>query len=232
MKHIIGISLLLLAAAASARAEDGTTFGFTDDALDCMPAAAAYGDLAGGALEIDGDTVRATIDVHVLPELLPGVAYLFLWSDGETDWYAAAVTAPTLAFYYGGWTGIDEGPSSMLEASGTYEPGAPGRVTIELPLSGLEGTTVLSAPRGIAAEIKGGAPVVGAVLPAFVDVDMGEGEGELRLAAPPGDTPLESAAVAASSDDGSATVPMGGAPIALVGLAIALLADGLWGRRR
>ena len=230
-----GIGLLVLARVASVEARSAT-FGFEDATLDTMPPSyAAFADLARGTLTLEGDVLRATIELAALPEMTVGMAYIFVFSNGTDEHYAAAVTAPDLVYLYGEWISDEEGPDGTHETNGSYAIGAPGRITIDVPLRALDGSTVLTAPRALAGELKGGLPVVSLAAPDIVVVDEASGEGELWLPqeARPAEDPEEAAEAtpdstpAASGTDGSeaaAPVPGFGASIALAAAAGALLA--------
>lgn len=212
MHTIVTISLLLLPLAASAGAQEATTFGFDDATLDAMPPpASTYADLVGGSLAIEGSTVRATLELAALPEMQPGVAYVFTFSNGTQEFWAGIATAPEIGYYYGEWISTDDGPDSAHETTGTYSMGAPGVISIEFPLAFLDGSTRLSSPGGATADIKGGAPPVG-VLPQFIVFDTAQGEGDLEL--PPQDDPPSAAATNATPAEevAPASGPSSGAP--------------------
>lgn len=175
------ISLLLLSLATIASAE-GDALTFDDASLDAMPPpASAWADIVGASLALaDDETLVATITLTALPEFQPGVAYVFIFSAGDREWYLAAFTAPTLMYAYGPWTSDEEGPGDFHEATGSYTTGPGGTITVEMPVSALGGAPVASAPRALSADIKTGILPVGEG-PMLIPIDAAEGAGELVL---------------------------------------------------
>ncbi|HVM44859.1 MAG TPA: hypothetical protein VM582_02895 [Candidatus Thermoplasmatota archaeon] len=242
IRLLLGIAALAVVAgyvAATASAQ-AVPFGFDDDALDAMPPTAnAYADLVGGRMELlDGERLRATLDIAVLQAVQPGLAYGFLFSDGARDWYVVMVNAPSPIYFYGLWDG--EAPETVEEAQGSYTLGAPGEVVVEMPLAALGDAAALTHPRGITAD---GTPEF-LPLPVGLGIlvlDAAEGEGTLPLprrdedgsATAPGEPARDEAAAPASSDDAAApsarpaaeepraSVPGPGALAALAALALA-----------
>lgn len=177
------ISLLLLSLATIASAE-GNALTFDDASLDAMPPpASAWADIVGASLTLaDDETLVATVSLTALPEFQPGVAYVFVFSAGDREWYLAAFTAPTLMYAHGPWTSDEAGPGDFHEATGSYTTGPGATVTIEMPVSALDGAPVASAPRALSADIKTGILPVGDS-PMLIPIDVAEGAGELALPA-------------------------------------------------
>lgn len=219
---LLALSIAAVWATAVASAQEPASLDFEDAALDAMPpVASAWADLVAGDVVLADDTLVATLHLTLLPEMQPGVAYAFMFHDGKHDWYMAAVTVPTLTFYYGGWA---DGPESAIETRGSYTAGPDGTVTIEMPLAALGNATALTGPRGGAYDIKPDATPIGGMLV----LDEAAGEGELPLPAPeapaeaePTPAAVEEAAAPAAEEEPRAATP-GFAPLlALAALALA-----------
>lgn len=176
---LVSVGVLVLAMSAGARAQEAS-LAFEDASLDAFPPPAnGWADVVAGELVIaDEGTFRASITLTLLPEMQPGIAYGFLFSDGERDWYAAAVTIPTLTYFFGLWG--DGAPAGSRETVGTVTLGPQGVVTIDVPLRALGNATVLSHPRGGTMDIKSGAFPLPLPIP-YVWLDEAEGAGELVL---------------------------------------------------
>lgn len=232
---ILGLAVLARVASVSA---SSATMGFEDATLDTMPPShAAVADLVRGTLALEGDVLRATIELASLPDMTAGMAYVFLFSNDTTELFAAAVTAPSLEYGYGTWSAAEGGPGDTHDAKGSFATGAPGSIVIDVPLLGLEGSTVLRAPRAFSADIKGGLPVVSLAVSEITIVDEATGQGELALPQPTSEAPApDSAALGASpapaaapekeqsAAEAAAPVPGFEAAMALAALAGALLA--------
>lgn len=236
------VGAVLLAGAALAAAQE-PTIGFEDASLDVMPPAySAIADLVSGTIAVAEDRLEVTIELASLPEMTPGMAYIMIFSNGTADWWAGVFTTPSPTFAYGVWDDATTSPVSADDTHGSYVAGTPGSVLADFAYSAL-GTDVVTRPRGMALDIKGGAPTIVAPFAApFVVVDEAEGAGELVLpagenatvegsSAPPGSPAVASPTAASTSAPsraaGSATpadpVPGFGASIALAALAGALL---------
>lgn len=248
--------LLIAPPAASGQAAEG--IGFEDASLDTMPpTGAAYGDLRAGSLTVDGGVVRASMQLEMLPQTMPGMAYMFVFSAGAQQWFAGVAFDPQLAYYYGTWISEEAGPGEILGAAGTYAPGPGGSIVVEFPLERLGQADVLSAPIGYVVDFSVGLLGLPPPAPAVVMIDKAVGEGELRIArgpgqagaqgepapqdpsaaqAPPGESPPGEAAGspafaggAVAEDDGGKRVP--GAGMAML-LGAGLLAAMVAARRR
>lgn len=205
----------------------------------------AWGDLVAGELHVaDDTTLLAMIELALLPEMQPGVAYIFLFAADDRDWYAGAVTVPTLEFVHGPWGSEETGPDDIYEATGSYTSGVRGSITIEIPRGKLGDVSVLSQPRGLVADIKADAlPVVPG---GIVILDRAEGEGEIRFArnesaastAPAAEPTEEDVAPAAAADPGSpappskASVPATGAASASLGAVVGAIVGACRASRR
>lgn len=212
------LALALLGAASVASAEDPGMLTIEDASLDPMPpAASAYADIVAGRLElVEGDTLRATIELAALPEVQPGIAYVFVFGAGSEDHYAALASAPEAMFVHGRWEG--EGPGTMLDAEGSYSTGPGATITVDMPLSALPDATVLTAPHAYTVDIKGGVLPVGELPIAFLVLDEAAGEGELVVREPPSSGGEPSAAAggasAAAVAESAEAAPEGAATLA------------------
>ncbi|HET6403319.1 MAG TPA: hypothetical protein VFH78_01625 [Candidatus Thermoplasmatota archaeon] len=229
MRHTILISLLLLLSTAAPARAEAAAFGFEDAPFDAK--APGYADIVAGSLVVEGERVRATVELMMLPGMTPGSAYGFLFHDGEKDWYAAAVAVPDVRFFYGEWETDELRPRDTFETTGTVSPGFGGSVTIEFPLRALGNATTLSAPRGLSGDLKGEfVPVP--VVPVFLVLDEARGEGELALRDPAQEpvaaasepAPAAAAPAATAEEPSERAVPAAGAAAALAALALALAA--------
>lgn len=242
MKAIV-LSLLLLSLATAARAQEAT-IGFEDGALDAtLPPANAWADLVGGQVKIvDEKTLELTIELAALPEIQPGMAYLFTFSDGTRDWFAGAITAPTLQYLVGTWKSEEEGPGETSDTTGTYATGVPGSITMKFPIALLGNATSIMGPGALTGDIKTGAVPFGP-FPQVVGLDRAQGAGELALptherpspgagqepvttgSAPDSRAAATDAASAPASSSPSARVPAVGALATLGAVVGALLAS-------
>lgn len=227
------LSAVLLALVVGKASAQGEPFGFTDASLDAFPPPTnAWADLVEGRAEVvDASTLRATIVVHVLPEMQPAMAYAFLFTAGTRDWYAVATMDPAMAYYYGPWG--DGEPEESSDTVGSYTTGPDSIITIDVPISALGNVTSISHPRGLAVDFKSVfLPVSAGVLV----LDEAEGTGTLALPARDGEAEVTTTASGATEDAAPAAVadapatessretPMWGAAALVALAAVALLA--------
>lgn len=168
----------------------------TDPALDAMPLpGGAWGDIVGAKLaRTDERTLRATLGRSVLPEPQVGSAYVVVFGDGTDEWFAALSVTPQSAYFVGAWN--DQDPEDVQKTTGTDQVGAPGRITLDVPVSVIpENVTELVVLRALVLDLKG-ALADGPI----VVIDTAEGMGALRVReaedAPVSSTPAEPAASA------------------------------------
>lgn len=241
MRRVACVALLLLAPLAAA-AEEAR---LEDASLDAFPPIAnAWGDITAGWMELANDTtLRLNVQMALLPEVQQGVGYMFLFSDGTRDWFAALVTPGTLRYLVGPWVDDEEGPWGGDDTTGAYTTGAGGVVSIDLPISKLSrNVTTLSHPRAYSVDIKPDAIPNGFLL--FTDSAEGDATLTIRDAPDPAASPaanatsvragegvnddLAPAAVATPDNAGSRETP---APLPLLGLVGAALLTARFRRR-
>ena len=234
----VWISLLALAVAsvwmtAVASAEEDA-FAFEDAPADALGPANAWGDLVTGRAEVVDDMLVGTVQVSMLPEMQPGVAYVFVFSDGTYDRYVAGAMLPDLQYVHGRWS--DRGPLSMETAAyGSYAIGPGGSVSAGMPLALLGNVTTIERPRGLVWDVKPG------LLPAGVEpilLDEAEGEGTLALpgrseeSAPAQAATQAEGAVPAAAAEGAQEPAAKQVPAPAVGIAVLAIAAIVLGRRR
>lgn len=203
------LALALVAAASLAGAEDPGMLTIEDASLDPMPpAASAYADIVSARLQLVDETLVAAIDLALLPEVQPGIAYVFVFSAGPRAYYVALASAPEAFFTYGTWE--DQGPGTMLDGKGSYTTGPGATITMEMPLSAVGNATVLTSPLAYTVDIKGSVLPVGLPI-AFLVLDDAAGEGEIVVRAPSAEPATGGTSTSAAVEESVEAAPAGAA---------------------
>lgn len=217
MRIAICLCLAALAPLAGAAPEAETT----DPSLDAFPPTAnAWGDVTRARAAVEGDALVLDLELTVLPEAQPGMAYVVLFRAGGREWYGALASAPTPAYYHGDWTG--RGPGAQDPAEGAYDAGAPGRVTVRFPLASLpENASRVDRLGAMTVDIR---PQLAGASPLVHDEAWGDVDLALPGNATQADAPLARAAVQAAPPPGEAKdAPWGGPLLVLAALAAVAL---------
>ena len=220
---VLAVAMMLAMPMANAGTPDDPE---VEDASLDAGAANAWGDVTRAWLELseDGETLSVWMEFHVLPETMPGVGLVYAFRAGNTTWYGAAATAPTLGYWWGRWD--DQGPADQSEADGAWTSGPGGRVRVDVPVAQLPpDALVADAHHVMAWDIR---PQLARQNPLLMDEATGERPLVLRAGA---DDALATAAESAAWDAAQEQARMPWASLALLLTAVGVGAAG-WRRER